>query len=78
MLELDDGERLGRALAREKAQQQPRYDEMCRRFLADRQDFSEERIREAGIARQFNNDDLNRCLKEIHEYIEQEMRGEDV
>lgn len=78
LLELDDGERLGRALAREKAQQQPRYDEMCRRFLADRQDFSEERIREAGIVRRFNNDDLNRCLKEIHEYIEQEMRGEDV
>lgn len=73
LLELDDGERLGRALAREKAQKQPRYDEMCRRFLADSQDFSEERIRKAGIVKRFNNDDLERCLKEIQSYIKQEL-----
>lgn len=69
LLELDDGERLERALAREKAQQQPRYDEMCRRFLADRQDFAEERIRKAGIVRRFSNDDLDRCLREVCAYI---------
>ena len=72
LLELDDGERLSRALAREKAQQQPRYDEMCRRFLADRQDFSEECIHRAGIVRRFNNDNLDRCLKEVRGYIKQE------
>lgn len=39
LVELDDGERLARALAREQSQQHPRYEEMCRRFLADSQDF---------------------------------------
>lgn len=73
LLELDDGERLGRALAREKAQKHPRYDEMCRRFLADSQDFSEGRIREAGIVTRFNNDDLERCLNEIQGYLKKEL-----
>lgn len=73
LLELDDGERLGRALAREKAQKHPRYDEMCRRFLADSQDFSEGRIREAGIVTTFNNDDLERCLNEILRYLKKEL-----
>ncbi len=73
LLELDDGERLGRALARENAQKHPRYDEMCRRFLADSQDFSEGRIREAGIVTTFNNDDLERCLNEILRYLKKEL-----
>ena len=40
--ELDPGIRLERALAREKTQKEPRYDELCRRFLADSKDFSKE------------------------------------
>lgn len=73
LIELDDGERLCRALARERAQEQPRYEEMCRRFLADCQDFAEERIRDAGIAKRFCNDDLEQCMEEIRTYIEQEI-----
>lgn len=73
LIELDDGERLCRALVRERAQEQPRYEEMCRRFLADCQDFAEERIRDAGIGRRFCNDDLERCMEEIRTYIEQEI-----
>lgn len=69
MIELDDGVRLERALSRERKQKQPKYEEMCRRFLADCEDFSEEKIREAGIFRRFKNDDLERCLKEISAYI---------
>lgn len=69
MIELDDGVRLERALSRERKQKQPKYEEMCRRFLADCEDFSEEKIREAGISRRFKNDDLEKCLKEISEYI---------
>ena len=42
---------------------------MCRRFLADCEDFSEERIAEAGITRRFQNDDLERCIAEIKEYL---------
>lgn len=69
MIELDDGIRLQRALDRERKPENQRYEEMCRRFLADTKDFSEEKIREAGITRRFYNDDLQRCLREILEYI---------
>ena len=73
MIEFDDGVRLQRALDREKKQQNPKYEEMCRRFLADSADFSEEKIREAGITRRFYNVDLERCLREIEEYIKAEV-----
>lgn len=46
-IEVEDGERLSRALQRERQQEQPKYDELCRRFLADQNDFSEENLREA-------------------------------
>lgn len=69
MIELDDGVRLQRALERERQQSCPKYEEMCRRFLADSEDFSEEKIQEAGITRRFQNDDLGQCLAEIAEYI---------
>ncbi len=69
MVELDDGIRLQRALDRERLQEQPKYEELCRRFLADSEDFSSEKMREAGITRTFCNDDLKKCLEEIVEYI---------
>lgn len=71
LIELEDGVRLRRALDREQAQGKPRFEEMCRRFLADSQDFSEEKIAEAGIARRFYNDDLEKCIEEIKSYISQ-------
>lgn len=69
MIELDDGVRLQRALDREKAQDHPKYEEMCRRFLADCRDFSPENLREAGIERIFYNHNLRECIEEIIEYI---------
>lgn len=69
MIELDDGIRLRRALDREQAQETPRYEEMCRRFLADSEDFEERKIEEAGIRIRFENDDLERCLDRIRRYI---------
>lgn len=69
MIELDDGVRLQRALERERKQENPRYEEMCRRFLADSEDFSEQKMREAGIEKRFVNDNLERCLEEIKLYI---------
>lgn len=68
-IEVEDGERLQRALDRERAQEQPRYAELCRRFLADSEDFSEERIRAAGIEKRFCNRDLKECIEEITSYI---------
>ena len=61
------------ALDRERGQECPKYEEMCRRFLADSEDFSEEKIAEAGIDRRFQNDDLHRCLDEIRLYLIREM-----
>ena len=57
-VEVEDGERLKRALAREELQEKPRYAEMCRRFLADTEDFSEENLERAGIKRRFQNVEL--------------------
>lgn len=71
LIELDDGVRLQRALDRERQQEHPKYEEMCRRYLADSADFSEEKIAEAGITRRFYNDNLQRCLEEIVTYIKE-------
>ena len=64
-IEVDDGIRLTRALEREKMQENPKYEEMCRRFLADQQDFSEENIKNARITNIFNNnkDSKDTCDK---------------
>lgn len=70
-IEVDDGVRLQRALDRERSQDHPRYREMCRRYIADSDDFSEENIVAAGIERRFENDDFSRCLEEITGYIEE-------
>lgn len=64
-IDLDDGERLTRALEREKTQSKPKYEEMCRRFLADCQDFSCAKLKEAGIEKIYVNNDLEKCLYEI-------------
>ncbi len=68
-IDLDDGIRLQRALDRERQQEKPKYKEMCRRFIADTEDFSEENINKANISKMFHNDDLNRCIEEIAAYI---------
>lgn len=73
LIDLDDGVRLQRALNRERKQRHPKYEEMCRRFLADSADFDEEKVREAGIDKSFVNDELEACLREIRAYIGQRL-----
>ena len=68
-IEVEDGIRLERALHRERKQEHPKYAEMCRRFLADTEDFSEERLAAAGVRRRYINDNFGRCLREIRETI---------
>lgn len=68
-IEVEDGVRLTRALEREKAQKTPRYAEMCRRFLADEEDFSEENLKKAEIEVRFQNLVLQECINEIEEYM---------
>ena len=68
-IEVDDGVRLQRALERERSQAEPKYAEMCRRFLADEADFSPEKLQEAGITKTFVNNDLEHTEQEIISYV---------
>lgn len=69
-IEVEDGERLSRALARERQQTSPRYAELCRRFLADTEDFSEQNLADAGITRRYLNENKLQCIEEITEGIQ--------
>ena len=69
-IDLDDGERLERAIKRERQQAHPNYAEVCRRFLADQEDFSEEKLKQAGIERAFYNDKLESVVENIIAYID--------
>ena len=72
-IEVEDGERLIRAIERERTQSVPKYEEMCRRFLADAADFSEENLQKAGIKKRFVNEHLDKTIEEITEFIEQRI-----
>lgn len=72
-IEVDDGVRLERALSRERKQKEPKYEELCRRFLADAVDFSMDKLREAGITRTFFNIDMEKCVDEIVLGIREKM-----
>ena len=72
-IEVEDGERLTRALKREKKPGNHRYAEMCRRFLTDTDDFSEDKLRKAGIEKRFENNNLYTCMSEIEDYILKEI-----
>lgn len=62
--------RLERAMHREEKQENPKYDEMCRRFLADEEDFAEKRIEEAGVTYRFdNNGAIEDCIEAIRNHI---------
>ena len=64
-IEVEDGIRLERALSREKKQSEPKYEELCRRFLADAADFSVDKLNEAGITQKYFNIDMDKCIQEI-------------
>lgn len=65
----EDGLRLERALEREKQQKEPKYKELCRRFLADEEDFKKENREKCGIVREYENRDLDECIHTIGEMI---------
>lgn len=64
-VEVEDGLRLARALARERREQQPKYAELCRRFLADEEDFAPEKLGAAGIFVRYSNEDLEDCVAKL-------------
>lgn len=72
-IEVSDDIRLERALKRERQQKNPNYEELCRRFLADSEDFCEENIRHAGITKRFaNNDSSEACIKAAATFVRSE------
>lgn len=75
LIETEDGTRLARALRREKKQSQPNYAEVCRRFLADEEDFAPEKLKEAGISKSFaNNGELADCVGEVKRFIREQTK----
>lgn len=64
-IEVEDGLRLKRALWREEQEREPKYAELCRRYLADEIDFSPEKLFDAGIEKRYQNRDLEECLSQI-------------
>ena len=72
-VEVDDRERLLRSIERERFQEVPKYKEVCRRFLADEEDFKEENLIRCGIEIRYRNDELEHCLREITEQIKKSL-----
>ena len=72
-IEVEPGLRLFRALARERGQAEPKYAEMCRRFLADEEDFSPEKQAAFHFPKKYVNDDFEHCLDELSETIKEEL-----
>lgn len=64
-INVDDGIRLERALERERMQESPNYDELCRRFLADNKDFSADKLSNLDINKFYINEDLQECIDNI-------------
>ncbi|MBQ6362894.1 MAG: guanylate kinase [Lachnospiraceae bacterium] len=76
-VEVEDGLRLMRAIHREQGQTVPKYEEMCRRFLTDTADMSDEKLAAAGIERRFeNNGALEDCIAQIRALILEETGAE--
>ncbi|WP_068964671.1 guanylate kinase [Desulfosporosinus sp. BG] len=64
-IEVDDGVRLLRAIEREKQQAQPNYEELCRRFLADSNDFSKQKLEDLEVTKFYPNENINQCINRI-------------
>lgn len=62
---VEDGLRLSRALERERQQEEPKYAELCRRFLADQEDFSEEKLEALGISKKYENVNIQSCIDKM-------------
>jgi len=72
-IEVEDGDRLLRAIKRERGQKTPKYKELCRRFLADEEDFKEENLIELGIKKRYNNENSEICILNIEKDIRENM-----
>lgn len=77
-IEVDDEQRLLRAIARESQQNKENqcFREVCRRYIADDEDFREDKLLELAIQTRFQNLDLDICCNEILKYIKEQLISE--
>lgn len=64
-IEVNDFVRIKRSLNRERQQDNPCVSEVCRRFLADEEDFSEDKLQRAGITTRIINRKLEKAICQI-------------
>ncbi|MCH5264312.1 MAG: guanylate kinase [Lachnospiraceae bacterium] len=66
-IEVEDFTRMQRSLERERQQEMPCVAEVCRRFLADEEDFSREKLEAAGIGAKehIKNETISEALCQI-------------
>lgn len=80
-IEADDLTRIRRSIDRESRQHAPNIKEVCRRYLADELDFSEEKLLAAGIRKRYRNEKKEQCihalLETIHAYLDGKIRDGD-
>ena len=66
-IEVPDEIRLERAFLRQEGGGKKTREEILRRFKADDEDFSEDKLAQAGIRKRYPNTDLTECTKEIEQ-----------
>lgn len=66
-IEVEDEQRILRAIKRESEQnnKNKNFQEVCRRYIADENDFNIDKIKDAQISKSYINDDIVRCVDEI-------------
>lgn len=74
-IQVEDGQRLLRAIERESQQEKEiqNFKEICRRYIADEDDFSQEKLEQLKIQPRFENKILEECTNIILEYIESKI-----
>lgn len=73
-LQVDDYLKLKRAIRREQVGEKPNYVEMCRRFIADKNDFSIENLDAANISTIIeNNGEIKEAVREINKFLQKKL-----
>ncbi|MCR5154262.1 MAG: guanylate kinase [Lachnospiraceae bacterium] len=74
-IEVKDKDRLLRSVEREIRQKKPNFSEVCRRYLADEADFSEEELKRLCINYRYENDNLDICTEKVRKVICENLNG---
>lgn len=71
MIDISDSVRLKRSISREDGQLNPDYNEICRRFLSDSRDFSEDKLKDIDNLVRINNEgSLEDTVRAVCEVID--------